>query len=256
MTYPTIHAGSSADDGRIRAEADGDDAGSSHDADHANHKDASENSALERRVADLEAQNEKKEEQLKAMAAQVQERMTLPRGQQPSSCCQCDGVVTYAPHGHCSCPYGAAESRAAPAGCQASMEASYKGMKACASACQEVFTGKAGSRERAAALNSKVRMSSEKDLQHGQDQKHAQARDHTAVKHQHDGQERDRAAKPEATGSEHHGQAKALEGNASRDEHHEQGTSPTDRPVAAAAKLGLSAAGMPARQIALPSRRL
>lgn len=219
---PTTHAWSSAASDKIRAKPH-----------HANYGEDVGRSALERRVAALEADNRKKEEQLNTMLAQVQERMNLPRGQQPSSCCQCGGVVTYAPHGHCSCPYGSAESRAAPAGCHASLETSYQGMKACASACQEVFRGHARPKQRVEdiALSPKVvaarsvaadkanvppppaphvvqrqaRWFSEKDLPHGQNQKHTQAWHRTAAKEQ--------AIKPKATGSQRQGQAqvKALE---------------------------------------------
>merc|ERR1740138_1417024 len=77
-----------------------------------------------------------------AALAQAGDRLDLPKGADASRCCSCDGVVTFAPTGRCVCPVGGAETRAAAQGCQAATE-TFRGREHCASACREIFWGKA-----------------------------------------------------------------------------------------------------------------
>lgn len=109
--------------------------------------DSGSDSVLAKRIAALEAESRKKDEQLKAAMAQMTERANLPVGQPGSRCCQCQGVVTFAADGKCLCPTGDAETRMPPAGCQPGAGDMYKGVQECAHGCREVFWGKERTRK-------------------------------------------------------------------------------------------------------------
>jgi len=108
---------------------------------------------LAARIARLEEDAKSREENLTSALAQAGDKLDLPKGANASRCCSCDGVVTFAPAGHCDCPLGGAETRPAPAGCQAATS-TFKGRVPCAANCREIFWGKDKAQEAEKAIAS------------------------------------------------------------------------------------------------------